>query len=122
MLTLPLNTRLLSSQNYSPFLSRMTKGESSRGRHLIITGRASILILIIITILICRSLWTKRWRSGEASKMSLLSCYRNDTGVHLTQLIRQSVKVSIHTLKLRHDSLEGHITNRGRRSRGGRNN
>ena len=45
-----------------------------------------------------------------------------DTGVHLTQLISESVKVSIYALKLHHDILEGHTTSRGRRSRGGRNN
>ena len=39
MLTIPLNIRLLSSQNYSPFLSQMTKGKSLRGHHLIITGK-----------------------------------------------------------------------------------
>ena len=33
----------------------------------------------------------------------------------------ESVKVSIHVLKLHHDCLEGHTTIRGRRSRGGRN-
>ena len=119
MLTLPLNTRLLSSQNYSPFLSRMTKDESSRGRHLIITGRAIILILIIITILICQSLWRKRWRSGEASKTSLSSYYTNDIGVHLTQLIRESVKASIHALKLRHDSVQSHTSRSSRGSGGG---
>ena len=125
MLTLPLNTRLLSSQNYSPFLSWVTKGKSPRGRHLIITWRASILILLVITIiaiLICWGLWRRRWRSSETTKVSLLSCNTIDIGVHLTQLIRESVKVSIHTLKLRHDNLGGHITNRGRKSKGGRNN
>ena len=50
MLTLPLNTRLLSSQNYSPFLSWMTKGELPKDCHLLITRRASILIFIIIII------------------------------------------------------------------------
>jgi len=44
-------------------------------------------------------------------------------GVHLTQLISENVKVSIHALKLRHDDLQGHITRcRRRRSKGGRNN
>ena len=51
MLTLPLNTRLLlSSQNYSLFLSRMTKGKSLRSGHFLIIGRTIILILIIIII------------------------------------------------------------------------
>ena len=113
-------------QNYFPFLSRMTKGKSSRGHHLIITRRASILILIsivitIITILIRWSLRRRRRRRrrGETTKASLSSC--NTEGVHLTQLITESVKASIHTLKLRHDGLEGHTTTQRRKSKVGRN-
>ena len=127
MLTLPLDTRLLSSsQNYSPFLSRMTKGKSLRGRHLLITRKASILILIIIistiiAILICWSLGRRKGRSGETTEASLSSCNTTDIGVHLTQLITESVKVSIHALKLRHDGLKNHTTTRRRRSGGGRN-
>ena len=56
------------------------------------------------------------------TKASLLSCYMINTGVHLTQLISESVKLSIHALKLRHNVLQGHITSQGRRSKGGRNN
>ena len=104
MLTLPLNTRLLSvSQNYSLFLSRMTKGKSPRGRHLIITRKASILILII-TILISWSLWRRRWRGSETAKASLSTCYTSYMGVHLTHLISERVKASIHALKLCHDA------------------
>ena len=126
MLTLPLNTRLLSSQNYSPFLSRRTKGKSLRGRHLIINDRASILILIIIistiiAILICRSLRRRRWRSGKTTKVSLSSCNTTNTGVHLTQLIIESVKASIRVLKLCNDGLKRHTAIWGRRSGGGRN-
>ena len=111
-------------QNYSHFLSRMTKGKSSRGHHLIITKRASILILIsivitIIAILIRRSLWRKKRRKGETTEASLLSC--NTKGVHLTQLITETIKASIHALKLRHNGLEGHTTNQRRRNKGGRN-
>ena len=91
----------------------MTKGKSLRGRHLIITGRASILILI------CRNLWRRRWRGSESTKASLPSCYTTDTGVHLTHLIGERVKVSIHVLKLRHNGLQGHPSCQ-RRSRGGR--
>ena len=40
---------------------------------------------------------------------------------HLTQLITESVKVSIYALKLGHDSLKGHSTTQRRRSGGGRN-
>ena len=53
------------------------------------------------------------------TKASLSSCYTTDMGVHLTQLISESVKVSIHAFKLCHDDLQGHVTSRGRRRRGG---
>ena len=104
----------------------MTKGKSPRGYHLIITGRASILILIIIintiiAILIYQSLLRRKGKSGETTKVSLSLCNTTDIGVHLTQLITESVKASIHVLKLRHDDLKSHTTTRGRRSRGGRN-
>ena len=101
----------------------MTKGKSPRDRHLIITVRASIRIITIITVLtnlIYRSLWRGRRRSNEAIKAKLSLWYTTDVGVHLTQLIRESVKTSTHALKLRHDSLEGHITSWGRRCRGGK--
>ena len=50
------------------------------------------------------------------------SCYTTNTGVHLTQLIIENVKVSIHALKLCQDDLQGHITKcQRRRSKGGRN-
>ena len=42
-----------------------------------------------------------------------------NTGVHLTQLITESVKASIHVHKLYHDGLESHFTCKRRRSRGG---
>ena len=102
----------------------MTKGKSLRDLHLVITGRASIIILIItsITILIFRSPWRRRRRSNETTKASLSTCYTTDASVHLTHLIREKVKASIHVLKLCHDSLQGHTTNcRGRRSWGRRN-
>ena len=101
----------------------MTKGKSSRGCHLIITGRAIVLILIItiITILICWSLWKRRGRGCETTKASLSSCYTTDTGAYLTHLISERVKVSIHALKLRYDGLEGHTTSRRRMSKRGRN-
>ena len=49
------------------------------------------------------------------------SCNKTDTGVHLTQLIIESVKVSIHALKLHQDGLKRHTTTQRRRSGGGRN-
>ena len=93
----------------------MTKGKSLRDRHLIINSKASILILIIIistiiAILICRSLQRRRGRSGETIEASLSSFNTIDTGVHLTQLIIESVKASIHALKLHHDRLKSHNT------------
>ena len=126
MPTLPQDTRLLSSSQNYPFLSRMTKGKSLRGRHLLIIGRASILILIIIisiiiTVLICGSLGRRRGRSCETIKASLSSCNTTHMGVCLTQIITESVKVSIHVLKLHHDGLESHTTTRRRRSGGRRN-
>ena len=48
-------------------------------------------------------------------------CNTTDTNVHLTQLITESVKASIHALKLHHDGLKSHSTTQQRRSRGGRN-
>ena len=50
-----------------------------------------------------------------------VTCNTTDTSVHLTQLITESVKASIHALKLHHDHLEGHTT-RERRRCGGRKN
>ena len=55
------------------------------------------------------------------TKASLSSCYMTNTSVHLTQLISESAKVSIHAFKLSHDDLQGHITSRGRRRSGGWN-
>ena len=114
MLTLPLNTLLLpSSQITFPWGC------------LIITGRASILILIIIitinSILILRSLWRRRWRSNKATKAILSLCNTTNTCVYLIQLNSESIKMSIYALKLHHDYLKSHTTHRRRRSGGGRN-
>ena len=100
----------------------MTKGKSLRGCHLIITGRASILILIItsIVILISGSLWRRIWKGSETTKMSLSLCYTTDTGVHLTHLINERFKASIHVLKLCYDGLQGHTSYRSGKSKGGR--
>ena len=123
--SLPRYKTTLIIPRLSPFLSQMIKCKSLRGRHLLITGRASILILIIIistiiAVLICRTLRRRKGRSGETTEASLSSCNMIDTSVHLTQLITKSVKTSIHVLKLRHDDLNSHTTTR-RRSEGGRN-
>ena len=91
---------------------------SNSSSHVIITGRVSILIIIEVTIivLVLWSLWRRNGRLYKATKVSLSSCNTIDTGVHLTQLITECVKASIHALKLRHDCLEGHTTRRRRRS------
>ena len=103
----------------------MTKGKSLRGSHLLVTRRASTIILIsIITTkaiitLILWSLWRWRRRCSETAHDSLLSCDTTNTSVHLTQLITENVKASIHTHKVYHDGLESHSTRRRRRSGGG---
>ena len=48
-----------------------------------------------------------------------LDCDTIDTGVHLTQLIAESVKASIRVHKLCHDGLKCHSTHWRRRSKGG---
>ena len=85
----PNNKTTLIIQNYSIFLSQMTKDKSLRDRHLLIPRRASILILIIIistiiAVLIYRSLWRRRGGSSETTEVSLSSCNMTDMGVHLT--------------------------------------
>ena len=118
------NKTTLIIQNYSIFLSRITKGKPLRDHHLLITERASILILILIIIIstiIAALIHRSLGRSNETTKASLLLCNTTDTGVHLTQLITKSVKASIHMLKLRHDGLKSHTTTRRRISGGGRN-
>ena len=88
-------------------------------RHLINTGRASISIIliiesnsIIIIILILRSLWSRWRKSNEATNDRLASCNTTNMSVHLTQLISESVKASIHALKLCHDVLKSHTARR----------
>ena len=108
----------LISKTTSPFCHDWQKVSKS-GSHLIVTERASILILIIIVgvtiiVLILRCLWRKRGRLYEATKVSPPLSNTTNIGVHLTQLIIECVKASIHALKLRHDRLEGHTTHRWR--------
>ena len=105
----------------TPIFGHKWQRASNSSNHLVVTGRAIILILIIIgvtiIVLILRCLWKRKGRCHKATKASLPSCNMTDTGVHLTQLITECVKASIHALKLRHDHLEGHTTRRRRRSR-----
>ena len=107
-----------------PFCHELQRVSTS-SRHFIITGRASILILIsIITVgaivtLILGSRWRWRRSNNEITHDSLLLCDATNTGVHLTQLITDSVKPSIRAHKLCHDGLKCHSTLRRRRSGGG---
>ena len=116
----------LISKTILPFCherQRISKSSS----HLLIIGQANILIPIIIIIirvtiivLVLRCLLRRRGRLYEATKVSLPSSNTVDMGVHLTQLIIECVKVSIHALQLRHDHLEGHTTCWWRRCRCGK--
>ena len=103
----------------SPFCHEWQRESNSSGQ-LIVTGGASILILIIIrvtiVVLVLRSLWKRRGRLYKATKASLPSSNTGDTSVHLTQLITESVKASIHALKLCHDRIKSHSTRKRRRS------
>jgi len=99
----------------------MTKGKSLRGCHLIITRRACIILSSTsIIILISQGLWRRRGRGCKASHASLSVFNASCSGVYLTHLISEIVKMSIHPLKLRHNGLKSHTSYRGRRSRGGR--
>ena len=124
MLTLLLNTWLLSYPKLLPPFCHECKSSS----HLIVTGRASILILIIIIIvvgviiivLVLRCVQRRRGRLYESTKASLPSSNMADTGVHLITLSSECIKASLYALKLRHDRLKGHTTRRWRRCRCGR--
>ena len=56
----------------------------------------------------------------KATNASLSTGNAIDSGVHLTHLIGEIVKRSIHPLQLRHDGIKSHTSYQGRRSRGGR--
>ena len=121
MLTLPLCMTTLISKTISPFCHEWQRVSTS-SRHLIITGQASTIILIhiitarAIVTLILRSQWRWRRSNSETTHGSLSSCNTTNTGVHLTQLITECVKASIHAHKLCHDGLKCHSTRKRRRS------
>ena len=116
-LTLPLRTWLLSYPKLLPLFCHGWQKANNSSNHLVVTGRASILIVgVTIINLVLRCHRRRRGRRDEATKASLPSCNMIDTGVHLTQLINECVKASIHALKLRHDHFEGHTTHRRRKS------
>ena len=105
----------------TPLFCHEWQKASNSSSHLVVTRRASILILIIIIgvtiiVLVLKCLSRRRKRRYKATKVSLSSCNMIDTSFHLTQLITECVKASIHALKLHHDRLKGHTTRKGRRS------
>ena len=122
MPALPLITWLLShNQNYSPFLLRVTNGESLRNGQLIITRRARSIIIIISTIRLLLSK-PRRGRRSKTTKTRLSSSDATNSGVHLTRLIRNMVKmttkISTHMLKLSHNGNKRCLySGRGRCSR-----
>ena len=104
-----------------PFFVTSDKWVSISSRHLIITRRASIIILItaraIITHIL-RCLGRRRGSHSETNHDSLSSHDVTNTGVHLTQLIVESVKAGIYVHKLCHNGLKCHSTRWRRKSRG----
>ena len=90
-----------------PLFVTSDKGVSTSSRHLIITRRAIIIILSIISTAI-RCLG--RGSHCVTTHHSLSSHDTTDTGIHLTQLIAESVKASIHVHKLCHNGLKCHST------------
>ena len=105
-----------------PLFVTSVKGVSTLSRHLIITRRAIIIILSIIStaraiILILRC--HGRGSHLVTTHLSLLSCNMTDTGVHLTQFIGKSVKAIIHAHKLCYDGLKCDSTHGRRRHSGG---
>ena len=120
----PMSMTTLISKLLPPFVMS-DKGVSISSRHLVIAGWASIIVLITIiirvtiVILVLRSLWGRRRRLDKTTKASLLSSNTVDTGVHLTQLITECVKASIHAQKLCHDSIYSHMTRKRKENGGG---
>ena len=121
----PPNYDYSHNQNYSPFCHEWQRVRVS-SRPLVSAGRARISILIIIVvvrvviILGClRCLKRRRGRLHKATKASLPSSKMVDTGVHLIQLSRKCIKVSIHAPKLHHDCIQSHTYRRSRGSGGG---
>ena len=119
MLALPLITWLFShNQNYSPFLSWVTIGESLRRNHFI-TRRARSIITIISTIRIILS--RLKWGRRSKSAMTRLSASdATNPSIHLTHVIKNVVKtkISMHMLKMVHNGSKRCLySRRGRRSR-----
>ena len=111
----------LISKTTPPFCHEWQRVSIS-SRHLVITGCASIPILIIIIVIgvVLGCLERRRGKLHETTKASLPFGNIADTSIHLTQLITESVKASIHALKLHHNRIKSHTTHRRRGSGGGR--
>ena len=117
MTTPPMSMTIL------PFCHEWQKASTS-SRHLIITGWASTITLIsiiVVGVIVIILGFRGRMRGGhsETTYDSLSLCDTTNTGVHLSQLITESVKTSIHVHKLCHDGLKCHSTHRGKGSGGG---
>ena len=101
------------------------KGVSTSSRHLIIIRRVIIIILSIINTIGAITLILRCLEKGShcvTIHHNLSLCNMIDTGVHLTQLIAESVKASIHAHKLCHVGLKCDSTHQRRRRRGGWSN
>ena len=108
----------LITKTTSPFCHEWQRVRVS-SRHLVIVGWACIAIILIIKgssiIIISITLIRKGHKSGRhgiTTHLNLTSSNAAYMGVHLTQLITESVEASIHVLKLHHDVLECHSTHR----------
>ena len=114
ILTLPLSTRLLSKPKLLPIFVTNNKGQ--------VTKRSSSLeeLASSSSAPASSSEVSREGRRCKASHASLSTGNANNSGVHLTHLICEIVKTSIHPLKLFHDSIKSHTSYRGRKSRGGR--
>ena len=115
----------LITKTTPPFCHEWQKVKVS-SRHLVRVGRASISILTIIIVVravivvgCLGCLERRRGRLHKTTKASLPSSNTADTSVHLIQLNRKCIKASMHTLKLRHDSVQSHTSSWSRGSGGG---
>ena len=124
----PISVTTLISKTTPSFCHKWQRVKVS-SRHLVDTGRASISILIIIVVIgviivlgclvVLGCLRRRRGRLHKDTKANLPSGNTAGMGVHLTQLITDIVKASIHALKLHHNRIKSHTTRRRKGSGGG---
>ena len=127
--TPPISYTNPSSMSMTTLISKLLslfvtsdKVVSTSSKHLIIIQWAIIIILGIISIVGAITLILRCLSRGShcvTTHHNLSSCDTTDMSVHLTQLITESVKASIHAHKLYHDGLKCHSTHWRRRSIGG---